>query len=147
MHPAIAGLIAMATLCAGTWLGFLIRARRSRAEEDRLAAEQRSSVQLFLRRKVAETGVDIGDQSMGSTCRDVLASNARMARALLDHERRTIETGDTQELSLASTVRLQSTDAGPRLADTLDQPARTASTTGALPHPGEKAETRRRDKP
>lgn len=110
MHPAIVGAVAVVALGGGFVIGYLVLKARRRAELERLAADQQASVQLYLRRKVAETGVDIGNPQTGTSCDEVLAANVTMATALLEHDRRQVELGDTQEFGLASTVRLQSTE-------------------------------------
>lgn len=112
MHPAIVGVIAATALTGGFVIGYLVLKGRQRAELERLAVEQQSSVQLYLRRKVAETGVDIGNLETPTSCEEVLGSNVTMANALLEHDRRQVELGDTQEFGLASTMRLQSTEDG-----------------------------------
>jgi hypothetical protein len=122
MHPAITGAIAVIALGGGFAIGYLVLTARQHTALERLAAEQQSSVQLYLRRKVAETGVDIGAPPTGTSCEEVLAANVTMATALLAHDRRQIEIGDTQEFGLASTVRLQSTEGGPVSADLPDLP-------------------------
>ncbi len=113
MHSVYVGVVVAVSLAAGFVVGYLIVKARQRAELDRWAAEQQTSVQLYLRRKVAETGVDIGNPVTGTDCQEVLAANVTMATALLDFERRAVEMGDTQEFGLASTMRLQSTEDGP----------------------------------
>jgi len=115
MHPAIIGAAAAIALGGGLLVGYLICKSRDRAELDRLAADQQISVGLYLRRKVAEAGVDIGDPPMGTSGPEVLAANVTMASALLEFERRAVEMGDTQEFGLASTMRLQSTQDGPAI--------------------------------
>jgi hypothetical protein len=108
MGPVIIAISAVVAAIVGFVIGALVTRSRVRQELERLAAEQTRSVQLYLRRKVAETGVDIGDPALGTEPQDVLDANARMAEALLAHERKAIELGDTQELGLARTVRLKS---------------------------------------
>ena len=108
MSPVIIAVAAVVAAIVGFALGAMITRGRVRNELERLAGEQTRSVQLYLRRKVAETGVDIGETHFGSAPEDVLEANARMATALLEHERKAIELGDTQELGLARTVRLKS---------------------------------------
>jgi len=112
MHPAIAGVVAVVALAGGFYIGNVIRKARQRAELEALAAEQQSIVGLYLRRKVAESGVDIGDPHRGTSAEQVLEANVTMAKALLEHDRRAVEMGDTQEFGLASTMRLQSTQEG-----------------------------------
>ena len=108
MGPVIIAIAAVAAAVIGFALGVVITRGRVRSELERLAADQTLSVQLYLRRKVAEAGVDIGDPNMGTNPDEVLDANMRMANALLTHERKAIELGDTQELGLARTVRLKS---------------------------------------
>lgn len=112
MHPAIVGVIALVAVSGGFVIGYLVSKANQRAALERLSVEQQSSVQLYLRRKVAETGVDIGSLETPTSGEDVLGSNVTMANALLEHDRRQVELGDTQEFGLASTMRLQSSDAG-----------------------------------
>ncbi len=112
MHPAIVGAVAVVALGAGFLIGYAIRKGRQHAELEQLTADQQSSVQLYLRRKVAETGVDIGNPNTGTGYEEVLQANVTMANALLDHDRKAVELGDTQEFGLASTMRLQSTEEG-----------------------------------
>ncbi len=119
MHPAIVGVIAVVALGGGFAIGWLIFKARHVAQLDRLAAQQQPSVTLYLRRKVAETGVDIGSPQTSTNFDEVLAANVKMANALLEHDRRQVEMGDTQEFGLASTMRLQSTADGPVPADQL----------------------------
>ena len=124
MHSVYVGaVVAVAVaLSVGFLLGFLIVKARQRSELDRWAADQQTSVQLYLRRKVAEAGVDIGNPVTGTDCQEVLAANVTMATALLDFERRAVEMGDTQEFGLASTMRLQSTKDGPVPTDPPEPP-------------------------
>ena len=113
MHSVYVAVATIAALGGGFLIGYLILKARHRSELERLAADQQTSVQLYLRRKVAETGVEIGNPVTGTGAHEVLAANVTMASALLDHERRAVEMGDTQEFGLASTMRLQSTEDGP----------------------------------
>ena len=108
MGPVIIAVAAVVAAIVGFALGAMITRNRVRQQLERLVAEQTRSVQLYLRRKVAETGVEIGEPSMGTDAQDVLDANVRMAEALLNHERKAIEMGDTQELGLARTMRLKS---------------------------------------
>ena len=117
MNPAIVSAIAVVALGGGFVIGYLIFKARQRAVFERLAADQQSSVQLYLRRKTAETGVDIGSPNIGTSCEEVLAANVTMATALLEYDRRQVELGDTQEFGLASTMRLQSSEDGAVVAD------------------------------
>jgi len=130
MHPAIVGVIAVVALGGGFVIGYLVLSARHVAELDRLAADQQPSVTLYLRRKVAETGVDIGAPQTSTSYQEVLAANITMATALLEHDRRQVEMGDTQEFGLASTMRLQSTVNGPVPAD---QPADRPADQAKLP--------------
>lgn len=113
MHPVIVGAIAVVALGGGFVIGYLILKARHLAELERLAADQKSSVQLYLSRKVAETGVEIGNLRTSTSCEEVLSANVTMATALLEYDRRQVEMGDTQDFGLASTMRLKSTDDGP----------------------------------
>lgn len=122
MHSVYVGAVVVVSVLAGFVVGYLIVKARQRAELERLAADQVTSVQLYLRRKVAETGVDIGNPVTPTSSHEVLASNVTMASALLDFERRAVEMGDTQEFGLASTMRLQSTEGGPVPTDLPELP-------------------------
>ncbi|MFH2010349.1 MAG: hypothetical protein ABI333_27370 [bacterium] len=108
MPPVLIAVIGAAASVVGFVAGVLFARARTRGRLERLAADQQTSVQLFLRRKVAEAGVDLDDLRQGHRFGEILAANVKMATALLTHERKTIEMGDTQEFGLASTMRLES---------------------------------------
>jgi hypothetical protein len=127
MSPAIVGAVAMVALIGGFIVGYLVVKARHLAELERLGVDQRTSVQLYLRRKVAETGVDIDTPQTVTSCKEVMAANATMAAALLEHDRRQVEMGDTQEFGLASTMRLEATDDGPMPADLPQRPTNSGT--------------------
>jgi hypothetical protein len=110
MPPAAIAAIAAAATLVGVIIGVGLIRRRTRRVLERLAGDHQNSVGLYLRRKVAEAGLDPGDLSAPNGPLDLLELNRRLAETLLDHERRTLEMGDTQELGLARTMRLESTD-------------------------------------
>lgn len=110
MSPVLVAGIAAGALLLGGLIGYLIaRARHDRAME-RLAGDLQNSVGLYLRRKVAEAGLDPGEavRAVGNP-ESVLRANGSLAATLLQQERRQVELGDTQELGLARTMRLKST--------------------------------------
>ena len=110
MEPAVVAAIAAGALIVGLLLGIgLSKARHQRALE-RLAGDQQNTVGLYLRRKVAEAGIDPGDVLSQSGPQESLDANRSLAQALLDKERRAMEMGDTQEIGLARTMRISSTD-------------------------------------
>ena len=108
MNPAILVGVGVGATIAGFVLGKVITAAQGARRLEALAAEQQTSVQLILQRKVAEAGIDPGDHVGGHSFDDILAGNVKLANALLTHERQQIEMGDTQEFGLASTMRLES---------------------------------------
>lgn len=128
MSPAIVATVALVALSGGFIVGYLVTKARQLAAFERLGVDQRTSVGLYLRRKVAETGVESDVPQTCTTCEEVLAANAVMAGALLEHDRRQVEMGDTQDFGLASTMRLESTDDGPMPAALPKRPSSSGPT-------------------
>jgi hypothetical protein len=110
MEPAIVAAIAAGALVLGIGIGMALTRGRHQRELERLAGDQQNTVGLYLRRKVAEEGIDPGRIHIQPGAQEALDSNRALAQALLDKERRAMEMGDTQELGLARTMRLESTD-------------------------------------
>lgn len=125
MSPVLVAGIAVGALAVGMLIGYLVAgARRDRAME-RLAGDLQNSVGLYLRRKVAEAGLDPTEALNARGPESVMRANGSLASALLQREREQIELGDTQELGLARTMRLKSTSeleaaVAADAADTLD---------------------------
>jgi hypothetical protein len=108
MLPAIVAGVGLVAVLVGICIGVIFTRARVTREQERLGAEQNNTVGLYLRRKIAETGADIDDLNLGQSFDDVLEDNRRMAERLLSRERQQLELGDTQEIGLASTMRLES---------------------------------------
>ena len=107
IRALVAGLLGAV---AATLVLLLLQRRRAQALLTRVASRLQPSVGLYLRRKVAEAGLDPGALPNEADAGAQLEHYATMAEALLAHERRTIEMGDTQEIGLARTMRMESTD-------------------------------------
>lgn len=109
MSPLVVSGLCVGALALGAVLGFLLASARHQRRLEQLAGEQQNSVGLYLRRKVAEAGIDPGELGASRGPEASLGSNVVLATSLLDRERHQIELGDTQELGLARTMRLKST--------------------------------------
>ena len=120
MHPAVVAIVGLVAFVLGLVIGLLQARARARRLMEQHVDDQLASVQLYLKRKVAEHGLDPPTVTTSRELPGVLRDNHLLAKALLDHERKQIEMGDTQEFGLASTMRLQTpTDiAVPEVVDT-----------------------------
>lgn len=109
MSPVLVAGIAAGALIVGGLVGYLIALGRHHRAMEQLAGDLQNSLGLYLRRKVAEAGLDPTEALQAGSPEDFLRANGDLAAALLEQERRQIEMGDTQELGLARTLRLKST--------------------------------------
>jgi len=110
-HMLVTALLAALLGGASAALGLLLgRHRLEKAILEHVVSRLQPTVGLYLRRKTAEEGMDPGDLPSEGDPSGMLGSYTAMAEALLVRERREIETGDTQEIGLARTMRLESTD-------------------------------------
>lgn len=103
----LAALLGGGSAAIGLALG---RRRLARTVLDHVVSRLQPSVGLYLRRKVAEEGLEPGEIPSEGDPSAMLSHYTTMAETLLNRERREIETGDTQEIGLARTMRLESTD-------------------------------------
>ena len=108
LHLAYIGLTLLIGGVVGAWVGSMIVARRARRQLASLAQAQADTVQLYLRRRLAELNLDAVPLPPAPAPEAVLDHAVRMADQLLHHERKQIEMGDTQELGMASTMRIAS---------------------------------------
>lgn len=104
---SLAALLGGTSAAIGLALG---RRRFGRAVLERVVSRLQPTVGLYLRRKVAEAGLEPGEIPSNGDPGAMLGHYTTMAKTLLNQERREIEMGDTQELGLARTMRLESTD-------------------------------------
>jgi hypothetical protein len=109
MSSALVAGIAAAALLLGGLIGYLVAASRHSRAMERLAGDLQNNVGLYLRRKVAEAGIDATEALHAVGPEALLRAHASLATELLNLERQQFELGDTQELGLARTMRLKST--------------------------------------
>ena len=108
LHVVYIGLTLLIGGVLGAWVGSAIVARRARRQLSALAQAQAETVQLYLRRRLAELNLDAVPLQPAPAPEVVLDHAAQMADRLLHHERKQMEMGDTQELGMASTMRIAS---------------------------------------
>jgi hypothetical protein len=108
LHVVYIGLTLLIGGVLGAWVGSLVVARRARRQLAALAQAHADTVQLYLRRRLAEMNLDAVPLPPAPAPEVVLDNAVHMASRLLNHERKQIEMGDTQELGMASTLRIAS---------------------------------------